>query len=126
MEWELIVDDSFRQGDKARAFACSVCVVEEIYFNGELTMRERKKDNRSPADMPEVWQSSSVIDEEASITGNGRTELRDLIARRAHEIYEERGRCDGADLADWLRAEVEVKSLLLEARLHPVASRASA
>jgi len=50
--------------------------------------------------------------------------LRDLIARRAYEIYEERGRGDGADVADWLRAEVEVKSLLLEARLHPVESRA--
>jgi len=36
--------------------------------------------------------------------------LRDLIARRAYEIYEERGKRDGEDLNDWLRAEAEVKS----------------
>ena len=27
------------------------------------------------------------------------------IARRAYEIYESRGRIDGADLDDWLQAE---------------------
>jgi hypothetical protein len=36
-----------------------------------------------------------------------------MIARRAYEIYEERGRCDGEDLNDWLRAEAEVKSSVL-------------
>jgi hypothetical protein len=30
------------------------------------------------------------------------------IARRAHEIYEERGGTHGADLDDWLQAEREV------------------
>jgi hypothetical protein len=39
-------------------------------------------------------------------------DLRDLIARRAYEIYEERGRGDGEDLNDWLRAEAELRSLL--------------
>ena len=42
----------------------------------------------------------------------GQSDLRELIARRAYEIYEERGRCDGDDLNDWLRAEAEVKSAL--------------
>ena len=30
------------------------------------------------------------------------------IRRRAYEIYEERGREDGHDLDDWLRAEAEI------------------
>jgi hypothetical protein len=39
--------------------------------------------------------------------------LQDLIARRAYEIYEDRGGCDGEDMNDWLRAEAEVKSSLM-------------
>jgi len=31
------------------------------------------------------------------------------IRRKAYEIYERRGRQDGADLDDWLKAEREVK-----------------
>ena len=30
------------------------------------------------------------------------------IARRAHELYVERGRQDGRDLEDWVRAEKEL------------------
>ncbi len=35
-------------------------------------------------------------------------ELEDQIRRRAHELYEARGREDGHDLEDWLRAEEEI------------------
>ncbi len=35
-------------------------------------------------------------------------ELEDHIRRRAYELYEQRGRQDGHDLEDWLRAEEEV------------------
>jgi hypothetical protein len=38
--------------------------------------------------------------------------MRDLIAQRAYEMYEERGKCDGEDMNDWLRAEAEVLSSL--------------
>ena len=64
--------------------------------------------------------------EEAYGADDGQAQLRGLIARRAYEIYEERGRHDGSDVADWLRAEVEVKSLITEARPRPGASRARA
>jgi len=37
-------------------------------------------------------------------------ELDDKIRRRAYELYEERGRTDGAELEDWVRAETEVLS----------------
>ncbi|MGA8189298.1 MAG: DUF2934 domain-containing protein [Candidatus Sulfotelmatobacter sp.] len=33
--------------------------------------------------------------------------LEEEIRRRAYELYEERGREDGHDLDDWLRAEAE-------------------
>ena len=35
----------------------------------------------------------------------------DLIARRAYELYEERGREDGHDWDDWFRAERETQHL---------------
>jgi len=35
-------------------------------------------------------------------------DLRAAIARRAFELYEQRGRADGHDLDDWLQAEREV------------------
>jgi hypothetical protein len=41
------------------------------------------------------------------------SDLRDRIARRAYEIYEERGRSDGEDINDWLKAETEVKSSMM-------------
>jgi Protein of unknown function (DUF2934) len=34
--------------------------------------------------------------------------LEEEIRRRAYELYEERGRQDGHDLDDWLRAEAEI------------------
>ena len=36
--------------------------------------------------------------------------LADQIRRRAYELYEERGREEGREVEDWLRAEAEVKS----------------
>jgi Protein of unknown function (DUF2934) len=35
-------------------------------------------------------------------------ELHDRIALRAYEIFEKRGRAQGDDLQDWLRAEQEI------------------
>lgn len=37
-------------------------------------------------------------------------ELEEQIRRRAYELYEERGRTDGHDMDDWLRAESEITS----------------
>ncbi|MFZ3369527.1 MAG: DUF2934 domain-containing protein [Candidatus Sulfotelmatobacter sp.] len=37
--------------------------------------------------------------------------LEDQIRRRAFELYEERGREDGHELEDWLRAEEEIKEM---------------
>lgn len=34
---------------------------------------------------------------------------RDMIRRRAYELFEERGQDPGHDLKDWLQAEREIK-----------------
>ena len=39
---------------------------------------------------------------------------KDDIARRAYEIYEERGRIEGADVDDWLQAERELRQLKVQ------------
>jgi hypothetical protein len=41
-------------------------------------------------------------------TTGSTNDLQEQILRRAFELYEERGRDDGHDLADWLQAESEV------------------
>jgi hypothetical protein len=41
-------------------------------------------------------------------TTESRVELQEQIRLRAYELYEQRGREDGRDLEDWLRAESEV------------------
>lgn len=41
--------------------------------------------------------------------------LEEEIRRRAHELYEERGREDGHDIEDWLRAEAEITGTSVKA-----------
>jgi hypothetical protein len=42
-------------------------------------------------------------------------DVSEQIARRAYELYEARGREDGHDLDDWLRAEAEIMGLAAKA-----------
>ena len=48
--------------------------------------------------------------------------LRELIARKAHELYEQRGSSPGRDLDDWLEAERLVRQELGVPRAHPAGS----
>lgn len=41
------------------------------------------------------------------------SEVRELIASRAYELYEQRGTDFGDELSDWLNAEAEVVTMLL-------------
>ena len=41
---------------------------------------------------------------------NPNDDPQDIIARRAYELFEERGREDGHDLDDWLQAEDELQA----------------
>jgi H+-transporting ATPase len=91
---------------------CNWC----FYLNGELIMKENKKSDKSSAETSEAPQASSARRKAQtpaeSYESDEQIDSRELIARRAYEIYEERGRCDGDDINDWLRAEAEVKSAL--------------
>jgi hypothetical protein len=93
-------------------------------------MKETKKSDKSLSESPEIPQTSALRRKEPSPAENyesdGQIDLRELIARRAYEIYEERGRGHGDDVNDWLRAEAEVKSTLKPDKRRPVTSRARA
>jgi Protein of unknown function (DUF2934) len=45
---------------------------------------------------------------EGKRTAEAGAELHEQIARRAYELYEQRGRQHGNDVADWLQAEEEI------------------
>ena len=73
------------------------------------------------------WGSSTIRERRtAAPHPDEQWDLREMIARRAYEIYEERGRRDGEDMNDWLRAEAEVKSWIATKESAPAASRARA
>lgn len=88
-------------------------------------MKEKKKSDKLLAETPE--QASSMRRKgqapAESYESDGQIDLRELIARRAYELYEERGGCDGDDINDWLRAEAEVKSTLRPEKRRSVTSR---
>jgi len=48
--------------------------------------------------------------------------LRELIACKAHELYEQRGGTPGRDLNDWLEAEQLVRQELGVPQAHPASS----
>jgi hypothetical protein len=75
-------------------------------------------DRYAPGDYsPEVHMADSHPASPSGPTttpaANDRTPARrpgaDEIARRAYQLYEERGRDEGRDLDDWLRAEDELR-----------------
>ncbi|HEY6402428.1 MAG TPA: DUF2934 domain-containing protein [Blastocatellia bacterium] len=93
-------------------------------------MKETKKSDKSSSEGTEIPQATSMRRKEPTPAGNydtdGQIDLRELIARRAYEIYEERGRSHGDDINDWLRAEAEVKSTLKQEKRRPMTSRVRA
>jgi len=93
-------------------------------------MKENRKSDKSLAETPEAPQASSARRKAQapaeSYDSDGQIDLRELIARRAYEIYEERGRCDGDDINDWLRAEAEVKSTRRPEKRRPATPRVRA
>jgi hypothetical protein len=73
---------------------------------------------------PIISKDPGLKPQSSKADGNdGQSDLREMIARRAYEIYVERGRCDGEDLNDWLRAEAEVKSSVMAERRRAIEVR---
>lgn len=68
----------------------------------------------APAMTVRVVPASALVERE--------TRLRERIARRAYRLFEQRGRTDGRDVEDWLRAE----SQFLRRFAHTVAKTAQA
>ena len=93
-------------------------------------MKEIRKSDKSLAETPEAPQDLATRRKAQapaeSYESIGQIDLRELISRRAYEIYEERGRGDGDDLNDWLRAEAEVKSALRPEKRRATTSRVRA
>lgn len=54
------------------------------------------------------------VEAPAASTIGSREDKSERIRRRAYEIYEQRGRQDGQEVEDWLRAEQEVSSESLD------------
>lgn len=88
-------------------------------------MREKKHD-QPLSETPEARRSSTKRGQKAFAAESGPMELRDLIAQRAYEIYEQRGRNDGEDMNDWLRAEAEVRSSIMAEKPRPAVAREGA
>jgi len=80
-------------------FSTTTPTAERADQESALTSAQR----RSPASaIPAAAKSSSKED------------TAERIRRRAYEIYEQRGRQDGQELEDWIRAEQEVSSEKLD------------
>ena len=58
----------------------------------------------------------------ATVTADSTAFLEEDVRRRAYELYEKRGRKDGHEVDDWLRAEAE----LIEAAAKAAAKTAAA
>ena len=56
-----------------------------------------------------------VPEQDKKVDDSMQSYLIERIAERAYSLYERRGRKDGSDLEDWLRAEREI---LLESTIH--------
>jgi Protein of unknown function (DUF2934) len=77
-------------GRNVRIVAPSVLIIDLI--------RERRISMHKPT-MKTIPESSRTVAPE---------DRQEEIRRRAYELYEERGRADGHDVEDWLRAEAEI------------------
>ena len=69
---------------------------------------------------------SEVKSEKSGNETLGSIDVTEMIAKRAHEIFESRGGEHGRDLDDWLVAEREVQALIEPAGIAPATTQAVA
>jgi H+-transporting ATPase len=105
------------------------CHIEEYRkdIEKELGVKEKQKQEKAVEETAKPRRAPKMTGEERPPVSDSRQfEMRELIARRAYEIYEERGKCDGEDMNDWLKAEAELLSRTTqEARMAPEKRRAA-
>jgi len=84
-----------------------------LWRRGELTDAAAEKLSAEEQQIAEDLKKHQATQHSPILTAKTLTiepsrNLEEEIRRRAHERYEERGREDGHDLDDWLRAEAEI------------------
>ncbi len=86
-----------------------------LWRRGELTDAAAEKltseEQRIAEELREhqaMWHKHSPSVTARTLTTDPHTNLEEEIRRRAYELYEARGREDGHDLDDWLRAAAEI------------------
>jgi len=89
----------WRRGELTDA-AAEKLAAEEQQITEELKKHQATQHGHSPAKTLATEPSQNLEEE---------------IRLRAHELYEERGREDGHDMEDWLRAEAEITGTGLKA-----------
>jgi hypothetical protein len=85
-----------------------------LLFDEEISVKE-KKNYEKPREETQNAQRRSATPttkdaKREPSRDSGLGAMRDLIAQRAYEMYEQRGKFDGEDMNDWLRAEAEILS----------------
>jgi uncharacterized protein HemX len=84
-----------------------------LWRRGELTDAAAEKLSAEEQQIAEDLKKHQATQHSPILTAKTLTiepsrNLEEEIRRRAYEIYEERGREDGHDMDDWLRAEAEI------------------
>lgn len=73
-----------------------------------VSIRSKKPDRKIPA--PQQPPARSAAEKSHPLPVSPGDDLHILIAKRAHELYSERGYRHGSALDDWLEAEREILS----------------
>jgi uncharacterized protein YndB with AHSA1/START domain len=99
-------------GTRETALSLSEAATEEMPAQPILPRQIAGSDSESlyettplPIDEPAIGEESSQFYREAGVL----TPTNEQIARRAHELFESRGRTNGSALEDWLEAERQLK-----------------
>jgi hypothetical protein len=69
------------------------------------TEQQEKKVDRRPEEIEKKPSTLAPKSDEPTVL----IPIEQQIQKRAYELYEQRGRTDGHELEDWLRAEGEIK-----------------
>lgn len=75
---------------------------------GKKSANAKKTKQPIPIDSGIASQASVAIHAESTLHTQAYISLEEEIRFRAYELYEERGRQDGMENDDWIRAETEI------------------
>jgi hypothetical protein len=94
----------YRQSGKHVHLRLCPNLQQQLLFSERSIMRKKVEHNELSTESFESKQNLQMMSAEPF--------PHDLIAQRAYQFWEERGRADGEALNDWLRAEMELRRSL--------------